>query len=82
MAALIVAWIVCSGAILTTFFIAQARITERMMEDMGLRVGATSADIHVNWLPMLPQLIAYYAVIVLFPPTLLWLLWRRARSAA
>jgi hypothetical protein len=79
-AALIAAWIVCSGAILTTFFIAQARSTERMMEDMGLRFGATSAEFHVNWLAALPQLIAYYAVIVLVPPTLLWFLWRRARS--
>ena len=81
MAALIIAWIVCSAAVLTTYFVAQARSAERMMEEMGLRVGATSADIHVNWLSALPQLVAYYALIVLLPAAVLWLLWRRARSA-
>jgi len=81
LAALIVAWVLASGALLTMYFVAQARIAERGLSEMGFRLGATAADIHVNWLAMWRQLLGYYIAIVVVPPTLLWLFWRRARSA-
>ena len=81
MAALLVAWIVGSAAVLTLYFVAQARIVEREWAEMGFRLGATASDIHVNWLEMWPQLLAYYVTVVVVPPTILWLLWRRARRA-
>jgi hypothetical protein len=81
-AALIVAWVLCSGALLTLYFITQARIVQRDFNEMGFRLGATAADVHVNWLAMWPQLLAYYVAIVVVPPTVLWLLWRNARSGS
>lgn len=78
-AALIVAWVLCSGALLTLYFVAQVRIVQRDFDEMGFRLGATAADIHVNWIAMWPQLLGYYLLVVVMPPTLLWLLWRRAR---
>lgn len=80
-AALIVAWLLCSGALLTLFFVTQARIAQRDFNEMGFRFGA-AADIHVNWLSMWPQLLEYYVLVVVVPPTVLWLLWRRARRAS
>ena len=81
MAALIIAWVLCSGALLTLYFVAQARIVQRDLREMGFRLGATAADIQVNWIEMWPQLLGYYLLVVVMPPTLLWLLWRRARRA-
>ena len=80
-AALIAAWIVCVGATLTVYIVAQARSAERMFREMGFRLGATAAQAHINWPEMLPQLVAYYVVIVFLPPAVLWLLWRRSRAA-
>lgn len=80
-ATLIVAWVLCSGTLLTLYFVAQARIVERDFNEMGFRLGGTAADVHVNWLSMWPQLLAYYVAIVVVPPTVLWLLWRNARRA-
>jgi hypothetical protein len=79
---LIVTWIVCTGTTLTLYFVAEARSTARMFEDMGFRFGATSAQMHVNWGEMLPQLLLAFVVIVLLPPTLLLLLWIRTRNGA
>ena len=79
-AALIVAWVLCSGALLTLYFVTQARIAQRDFDEMGFRLGATAADVHVNWLAMWPQLLGYYVGIVIVPPTVLWLLWRNARQ--
>jgi len=80
-ATIIVAWIACTGATLTIFFVAQARSAERAMGEMGFRLGPGVAAPRIDWLGALPQIIVYYLLIVLLPPLLLWLLWRRARSA-
>ena len=80
-ATLIVAWVLCSGVLLTLYFVTQVRIVQRDFNEMGFRLGATAADVHVNWLAMWPQLLAYYVAIVVVPPTVLWLLWRNARRA-
>ena len=82
MAALLIAWIVGTAALLTLYFVAVARSVERDYTEMGFRLGASEAHMHVNWLAMWPQLVAYYGVVVVVPPVLLWLLWRRARRAA
>ena len=82
MAALLIAWVAGSGALLTLYFLAQARSVEREYTEMGFRLGATEAHIQVNWLEMWPQLAAIYLVIVVLPAALLWLLWRRARRAS
>ena len=79
MAALLVAWVASTAALLTLYFVAQARIAEREWYEMGFRLGGTAAEVHVNWLSMWPQLLGYYLVIVVVPPTVLWLLWRNAR---
>jgi len=78
---LIVAWIASTGAILTIFFLAQARSAERAMREMGVLLGAGAAAPQVDWLGALPQIVGYYMLIVLLPPLVLWLLWRRACSA-
>jgi hypothetical protein len=80
-ATVIVAWVLCSGALLTLYFVTQARIVQRDFNEMGFRLGATAADVHVDWLAMWPQLTGYYVGIVIVPPTILWLLWRNARRA-
>lgn len=82
MAALLVAWVASTGALLTLYFVAQARLVERGWTEMGFRLGATSADMHVNWIAMWPQLAAIYLAVVVLPPTALWMLWRRARRAS
>ena len=79
---MIVAWVTCSGALLTLYFVTQARMVQRDFDEMGLRFGATSAGIHINWVAMLPQLLVYYLLIVVVPPSALWLLWRRSRRTA
>ena len=81
-AALIITWVLCSGALLTLFFVAQVRIAQRDFDDMGFRLGATAADVHVNWIAMWPQLAAIYLAVVVLPPAALWLLWRRARRTS
>jgi hypothetical protein len=78
----IVAWILCTGTMLTLLFIAQARSVERMFENMGFRLGATEAHFHVNWGEVLPQLLLAFLVIVLLPPSVLLLLWLRAQRRA
>jgi hypothetical protein len=78
---LIVAWIACTGATLTIFFLAQARSAERTMLEMGFRLGPGAAAPQIDWLGALPRIVGYYIVIVLLPPFVLWLLWWRARSA-
>jgi hypothetical protein len=80
-AALIVAWVLCSGALLTLYFITQVRLAQRDFDEMGFRLGPGAAGVHVNWLAMWPQLLAYYFAIVVVPPAVLWLLWRNARSS-
>jgi hypothetical protein len=80
--ALIVAWVLGSGALLTLYFVAVARSIERDYTGMGFRLGATETQMHVNWLAMWPQLVGYYGVVVVVPPAVFWLLWRRARRAA
>jgi hypothetical protein len=78
-AALIIAWVVCSGTTLTLFFLARVRSAEREYADMGFRAGGAPVAFRIDWIRALPWLAAYYAIIVLLPPTLLFLLWRRAR---
>lgn len=78
---LIVAWIACTGATLTIFFIAQARSAERAVLEMGFRLGPGASAPQIDWVAALPRIAAYYVLIVLLPPLLLWLLWWRARSA-
>jgi len=78
----LVAWVVSTAALLTLYFVAQARIVERDWNEMGFRLGATAADIHVNWLAMWPQLASIYLGVVVLPPTALWFLWRRARRSS
>jgi hypothetical protein len=78
-AALIVAWVAGSGAWLTLYFVAQARIVQREYTEMGFRLGPTAAHLQVDWVAMWPQLAAIYLVIVVLPPALLWLLWRQGR---
>lgn len=77
---LVVTWILCTGLALTLYFVAEARSTARMFEDMGFRFGATSAHVQVNWGEMLPQLLLAIVVIVLLPPSVLLLLWIRAQD--
>jgi hypothetical protein len=74
-----VAWLVCSGALVTTYFVAQARSAERMIREMGFRLGPGADGIRVNWMEMWPQVVAIYLIVVIVPPGLLWLLWRRAQ---
>jgi hypothetical protein len=81
-ATLALAWLVCSGAVLTIYFVAQLRSAERSFAEMGLRLGPGAGLLRVNWLDALPQLLAAYVIFVIVPPVLLWLLWRRARRAA
>ena len=81
MAVLLVAWVAITGALVTLYFVAQARIVEREWTEMGFRLGATTSGVHVNWLEMWPQLATIYLVVVVLPPTALWMLWRRARRA-
>ena len=78
---LIVAWIACTGAILMIFFLAQARSAERVIREMGFRLGAGAAAPQIDWIGALPQIVGYFLLIVLLPPLVLWLLWRRACSA-
>lgn len=78
---LIAAWIVCAGVTLTVYIVAAARSAERMFREMGFRLGATSENLHVKWGEIVPQLVAYYLLIVIVPPAVLWFLWRRARAA-
>lgn len=82
MAALMVAWIASTAALLTLYFVAAARTAEREWAEMGFRLGANAADFHVNWLEMWPQLAAIYLAVVVVPPAALWLLWRRARHSS
>ena len=82
MAALLFAWVASTGALLTLYFVAQARLVEREWTDMGFRLGGSSADMHVNWIAMWPQLAAIYLTVVVLPPVALWMLWRRARRAS
>jgi hypothetical protein len=82
MAALLIAWIAGTAALLTLYFVAMGRSIERDYTEMGFRLGGTEAQIHVNWHSMLPQLVGYYGVVVVLPPVVFWLLWRRARRAA
>ena len=82
MAALLMAWVVGSGALLTLYFLAQARSLEREYTEMGFRLGGTESHIQVNWGEMWPQLAAIYLMIVVLPPALLWLFWRRSRRAS
>jgi hypothetical protein len=77
--ALIIAWIICSGTTLTLFIVARVRSAEREYADMGFRAGGSLVAVRINWAGALPGLLTYYAVLVLLPPTLLFLLWRRAR---
>lgn len=77
----VVAWISCSGATLTIFFLARARSAERALQEMGFRLGPGATAPRIDWLGALPQIAVYYLLIVLLPPLLLWLLWRRDRSA-
>ncbi|HKN66126.1 MAG TPA: hypothetical protein VJW73_07600 [Gemmatimonadaceae bacterium] len=79
MAVLLVAWVASTGALLTLYFVAQARIVERQWTEMGFRLGGTASAMHVNWVAMWPQLATIYLVVVVLPPTALWMLWRRAR---
>ena len=78
---LIVAWIACTGATVTFFFLAQARSAERALQEMGFRLGPGAAAPQIDWSGALPQIVAYYVLLVLAPPLVLWLLWRRARHA-
>jgi hypothetical protein len=78
-ATLALAWIVCVGGALTTFFLAQARAAERYFEEMGFRLGASAAQFRVQWLDMWPRILGAYLIFVVLPPLLLWLLWRRAQ---
>jgi hypothetical protein len=78
---IIVAWVACTGAILTIFFLAEARSAERAMQEIGFRLGPGAAAPRIDWLGALPQIVAYYILLVLLPPLVLWLLWRRARTA-
>lgn len=80
-AVLMIAWVLGSGALLTLYFVTQARILQRDFNEMGFRLGATESHVQVNWLAMWPQLLGYYVLIVVVPPALLWMLWRRARRA-
>jgi hypothetical protein len=82
MAALLTAWIVGTAALLTIFFVALGRSMERDYNQLGFRLGATEAHIRVTWDGMWPQLVGYYGVVVVLPPVLVWLLWRRARRTA
>ncbi|MFL5616380.1 MAG: hypothetical protein ACJ796_22125 [Gemmatimonadaceae bacterium] len=79
---LIVTWVVCTGTTLILYFIAEAKSTARMFADMGFRFGATSAQMHVNWGEIVPQLLLAFVLIVLLPPSVLLLLWIRARNRA
>jgi hypothetical protein len=79
---LILAWVVCTGALLTVYFVAQARVAQRGFEELGFRLGGAGAQFQVNWLDMWPQLLAIYLVTVVLPPLVFWLLWRRARGTS
>ena len=79
MAVLLVAWVTSTGALLTLYFVAQARIVEREWTEMGFRLGGTASAMHVNWVAMWPQLAAIYLAVVVLPPAALWMLWRHAR---
>lgn len=81
-ATLMAAWVACSAATLSLYVAAQARSAGELFEDIGRQLGATSSSVHVRWLDMWPQLLGYYLLIVVLPPTVLWLLWRRARREA
>ena len=80
-AALLMAWVACTGTLLTLFFVAQLRSVQREYTEMGFRFGTTAPHVEVDWLAMWPQLAVIYLVVVVLPPTVLWLLWRRARRA-
>jgi hypothetical protein len=78
-ATLAIAWVICSGALVTTYFVAQARTVERMIREMGFRLGPGADGIQVRWMEMWPEVVSIYLVVVIAPPLLLWLLWRRAQ---
>jgi hypothetical protein len=78
-ATLAVAWLVCSGALVTTYLVAQVRSAERMVREMGFRLGPGTDGVQVNFMDMWPQVVGIYIVVVIAPPALLWLLWRRAQ---
>ena len=77
--ALSVAWIAITAMALTLYLIAYGRSIERDWQDVGFRLGATSAEFHVQWAEMWSQLVAMYLTIVVVPPLSLVLLWWRAR---
>ena len=80
-AAVLIAWVACTATLLTLFFVAQLRSVQREYTEMGFRLGPTAPRVEVDWLAMWPQLAAFYLVVVVLPPAVLWLLWRRARRA-
>ena len=74
-----VAWIALSAAGLTLYLVAAGRTIERDWNDLGFRLGATSANIHVQWRAMWSQLAALYLTIVLLPAAGLIVLWWQSR---
>ena len=78
-AILSVAWVAITATALNLDLIVEGHRTERTWEDLGFRLGATSAEFHVQWADMWPQLAAMYLTIVVLPPLVLVLLWWRAR---
>ncbi len=81
-AVLALAWIGCSAAGLTLWLIALARGFERSLESAGFALGATEAEFRVGieWASL--EIGGFYATVVLSPPAVLWLLWRRGRRRA
>lgn len=72
-------WVASTATAVTIYLIAVGRSIERDWENVGLRLGATSAEFHVQWADMWPQLVTMYLTIVVLPPLALVLLWQRAR---